>query len=195
MPEPEPSEALIDATAIAGRLAVRLDAECLEYAFGGAIALGYWAEPRGTVDVDLTLYLQETDPFDRLDVLERIGCALSRIDAAVSIREHGFCRVQFEGARLDTFFPTLPFYELARERRRQVKLNGHTVYVWGPEVLCVFKMMFFRRKDIADVEQILRVQGPGLDRDWVRAQVVDIYGARDPRVSQWDELCTEIKPA
>lgn len=184
----------IDVAAVAGRLVERLDSAGLSYAFGGAIALGYWAEPRGTVDVDLTLYLDQSDPFDQVDVLEELGCELSRFDAAASIREHGFCRTTFEGTRLDVFLPTIPFYALAKDRRRKVQLNGHTVYVWGPDVLCVFKMMFFRRKDLADVEQVLRLQGRELDRDWIRARMVEIYGARDPRVSQWDELCREVQP-
>jgi hypothetical protein len=49
-------------------------------------------------------------------------------------------------------------------------------------------MMFFRRKDLADVEQLLRVQGDKLDQDWVAQQITAIFGQRDPRVSQWGEL-------
>jgi hypothetical protein len=56
-------------------------------------------------------------------------------------------------------------------------------------------MMFFRRKDLADVEQILRAQGPQLDRRWIRTQIEEIHGARDPRVAQWDELSKEIAPS
>ena len=60
--------------------------------------------------------------------------------------------------------------------------------VWDAETLCVFKLMFFRLKDLADVEEILRVQGDQLDRDWVQRQILGIYGPRDPRMSRWDEL-------
>jgi hypothetical protein len=58
--------------------------------------------------------------------------------------------------------------------------------------LTVFKMMFFRRKDLADVEQILRAQGASLDRVWVREQLAEIYGAGDPRLAAWDDLAREI---
>ena len=40
--------------------------------------------------------------------------------------------------------------------RRKVDLDGQPIMVWDAESLAVFKMMFFRRKDLADVEQILR---------------------------------------
>lgn len=53
-------------------------------------------------------------------------------------------------------------------------------------------MIFFRRKDLADVEQILRAQGPRFDRGWVREQLAESYGARDPRLSEWDSLVREI---
>ena len=65
--------------------------------------------------------------------------------------------------------------------------------IWDAETLCVFKMMFFRRKDLADVEQLLRMGGDTLDRDWVRTQLLDIYGGRDPRISQWDDLAGEVE--
>ena len=64
--------------------------------------------------------------------------------------------------------------------------------IWDAESLTVFKMMFFRRKDLADVEQILITQGPRFDRLWVREQLAAIYGTRDPRLSGWDELVREI---
>jgi hypothetical protein len=72
-----------------------------------------------------------------------------------------------------------------------VLLRGHDVQVWSPEVLAVFKMMFFRRKDLADVERIIHIQGQ-LDRVWVRGQLVEIFGARDPRIPAWDELVAEV---
>ena len=60
--------------------------------------------------------------------------------------------------------------------------------IWDAETLCVFKIMFFRLKDLADVEEILRVQGEGLDRHWVGGQLEEIYGRRDPRISRWRDL-------
>jgi hypothetical protein len=53
-------------------------------------------------------------------------------------------------------------------------------------------MMFFRRKDLADIEQILRAQGAHFDRPWVRQQLAEMYGPRDPWLSAWDDLVREI---
>jgi hypothetical protein len=73
-----------------------------------------------------------------------------------------------------------------------MQLGDQAIWIWDAETLAVFKMMFFRRKDVADIEQILQAQGPQLDRPWIRAQIVEIHGARDPRVAQWDEISQEI---
>lgn len=184
----------VNAATVAKQLAERLESRGREYALGGAIALGYWGTPRGTVDVDLTVYVPPDKPSHLLRLLQDIGCQFSAKEAAQSLREHGFCRVTYTGMRVDVFLPIVPFYEAARPRRKRVELVNQPIMIWDAESLTVFKMMFFRRKDLADVEQILRTQGPGLDRVWVRHQLVEIYGARDPRLAAWDDLAREIPP-
>jgi hypothetical protein len=159
---------------------------------GGAIALGYWGEPRGTIDVDITLFLPPDRPSECVWLLQDIGCEFAPVKAAESLREHGFCRVTFAGTDVDVFLPLIAFYDAARARRRRVELGGQPIMVWDAETLAVFKMMFFRRKDLADLEQILRTQGTHFDRLWVRKQLAEMYGARDPRLSAWDELAEEI---
>jgi len=108
------------------------------------------------------------------------------------LREHGHCRVTFAGVRVDVFLPIVDFYATAQARRRTVDLKGRSIKIWDPETLTVFKMMFFRRKDIADVEGLLRVQREQLDGAWIREQLIQLYGVRDPRVMQWDELWGEV---
>jgi len=181
-----------NAAAVAKQLAEQLDLREQTYALGGAIALGYWGVPRGTVDVDVTVFLPPERPSECIWLLQEIGCDFSPAEAAQSLREHGFCRVTLSGVRVDVFLPIVPFYEAARRRRQRVELGGRSVMVWDAESLAVFKMMFFRRKDLADVEQILRTQGTRFDRTWVREQLVAIYGPRDPRLAQWDDLLGDV---
>jgi len=168
-----------------------LDERGQEYALGGAIALGVWGIPRGTVDVDVTVFLPPDRPSECIGLLRDIGCEFSAKQATESLRKHGFCRTAFSGLQVDVFVPLVSFYEVARARRKRVNLAGRPVWVWDAESLAVFKMMFFRRKDLADVEQILATQGARFDRRWVREQLVAMYGARDPRISAWDDLAPE----
>lgn len=181
-----------DAATTAQQLAARLEEIQQPYAFGGAIALGYWAAPRGTLDVDLTLFLSPDRPTECVQVLQHLGCDVSANEASQSLREHGFCRVSWQGTRVDVFVPLIDFYENAKQRRKRVDLGDQTIVIWDAETLAVFKMMFFRRKDLADVEQILRTQGQQLDRAWIRDQLEKLYTARDPRLSQWDEIVRDV---
>jgi hypothetical protein len=189
---PEANEQRPDAASAAAELASRLEQREQEYALGGAIALGYWGEQRGTVDVDLTLFLPSDQPTACVRLLHEIGCEVASAQAIESLQEQGFCQTRFAGVRVDVFVPNISFYEAARRRRRRVPLRDRSVLVWDAETLCVFKMMFFRRKDLADVEQVLRIQGAGFDRQWVRTRLEDIFGRRDPRLSRWNELCAEV---
>lgn len=183
----------IDAATAAGELATALDERGQDYALGGAIALGFWAAPRGTVDVDLTLFLPPERPSECVWILQEIGCELVVTQALASLREDGFCQVAFRNLRVDVFLPTLPFYEDARNRRREVMLGAQRIKIWDAETLTVFKMMFFRRKDVADVEQMLRAGGRHFDRAWVRKRIEEIYGSRDPRMAEWDELNRDVE--
>ncbi|HID78437.1 MAG TPA: hypothetical protein EYP56_20910 [Planctomycetaceae bacterium] len=186
------SETPLSATDVAEQLAAALDAEGYDYAFGGAISLGYWGQPRGTVDVDLTLFLAPDKPSECVRCLQQIGCDLDAAASVGSLQELGFCRVFYRGVPVDVFLPIAPFYEVARERRKKVYIGRTVVVIWDAESLAVFKMVFFRRKDLADVEQILRCQRPTLDRGWIRTQLIDMFGQRDPRVAEWGRLVAEL---
>jgi hypothetical protein len=190
---PEKFEAPLEVVEVAQRLAQSLDSEGVDYSIGGAIALGYWAQPRGTLDVDVTIYLPPSQPTGCVRLLQTIGCEVKSQEAIESLTQHGFCQVEFGQRRVDVFLPVVPFYEQARLRRQRVSLNHQALMIWDAATLCVFKMMFFRRKDLADVEQILRVQGNALDRLWVAQRLIELYGSHDPRVSEWQSLVNEIR--
>jgi hypothetical protein len=193
MPDNDPNvPANLDSYQVAEELAARLDAAGCEYALGGAIALGFWAEARGTLDVDVTLYLSLDDSAGCLQLLEKIGCEVDHVHALDMLNEHNFCQVQLLGMRLDVFLPMSPFYEAAKDRRREVPIGNRRAYIWDAETLCIFKMMFFRQKDLVDIQSILRSQGTSLDRAWIDKSLLDLYGSRDPRISRWRELAADV---
>jgi hypothetical protein len=190
------SDALLPSAAeVAEDLAAALDAAGCEYAIGGALALGCWTTPRGTIDVDVTLFFAPDDFDQYLDVLNGIGAEFSWLDARQQLKDNGYCRIRYRGRVLDVFQPISVFYAVAKERRAEVEFKTRSVKVWDAETLCVFKMMFFRRKDLADVEQLLRAQGDDLDVAWIDAQIETMFGKRDPRLSTWREIVAEVRGA
>jgi hypothetical protein len=164
-----------------------LDATDIPYAFGGAIALAAWSEPRATKDVDLTLFVSDRVPDTALAALEAAGLHVDREAARVEAEHRGMFVVRSaDGYRVDVFVASIPFYRDAEQRRRRVRLADRDTYVLDAESLTVFKMLFFRAKDIVDLARLVEIRP--LDVDFVRRSLVDIVGEDDERVRRWDEL-------
>ena len=121
-------------------------------------------------------------------LLDAVGCVVDPERARGTLAEHGFCSATLAGLRVDVFLPIVDFYTVARGRRRRVDLSGVPLMIWDAETLVIFKLMFFRDKDLVDIAQILRTQAGRLDSDWITTRLVDLFGRRDPRVSRWHEL-------
>ncbi len=65
---------------------------------------------------------------------------------------------------------SIPFSDEAGQTRvRLVDPDGESVWFLSAEALAVFKLLFFRPKDLADLERLVAVQGRALDRAYVRA--------------------------
>ena len=62
----------------------------------------------------------------------------------------------------------------------------------SPEDTAIFKMLFFRGKDLVDVERLLALMGDALDRAFVRDSLVEVVGDEDYRVRKWDELVSAL---
>jgi len=99
------------------------------------------------------------------------------------------------GLRVDVFVPAIPYYQALAHRTRNVTLLGRPATILGPEDLVILKMMFFRRKDLADVEALVREQGADLDRDFVRRTLVELVGTDDERVSTFDAIVRDVDAA
>lgn len=180
---------------VARAVADVLEHRGLPYAIGGALALGFYAPPRATLDVDLNVFVSPHDRFGEiLAALEAAGFAAA--DTPERLQTQARSEGQFRGAvgdfRVDVFVPAIPYYARLAERRRQTTLLGRPLWILGPEDLAVLKLMFFRRKDLADVEALLRDVGPTLDRAYVRRTLVDLVGTDDERLRALDEIERDV---
>ena len=76
----------------------------------------------------------------------------------------------------------------AAKRVRTAKLLGRPIKILSAEDLTLFKLLFFRGKDIVDIERLVPYRGDDLDRDYVRRWLVDMVGDADARVREWDRI-------
>jgi hypothetical protein len=107
-------------------------------------------------------------------------------------QQDGQFRGRIDGIRVDVFVPAIPFYAEMANRTRAVPLLGRPMHILSPQDLLTLKMMFFRRKDLADVEAVLRHRPQGLDARWVRAKLVDMVGEDDERIREWDSIVADV---
>lgn len=162
-----------------------LDAHDLPHAFGGAIALAFSTEdPRGTSDIDVNVFIPA-------DEAERALRALPEdVDVppgtAGTIARDGQVRLWWDETPVDLFFDYAPVHAAAAEHRWTVAFEGGHIPVLGPVELAVFKIMFDRTRDWADVEDMHRAGT--LDVDAVRAALAPMLDAGDQRLARLAEL-------
>ena len=143
-----------------------LAARRLPHAFGGAIALAYWTlDPRGTSDIDVNVFVPAARAARALTALPD-GIELSE-GVAQAVERDGQVRLWWDETPIDLFFDYTDLHADAARHRRQVPFAGREIPVLGPVELAVFKAMFDRTRDWADIEAMLVAET--LDVDAVRA--------------------------
>ena len=61
------------------------------------------------------------------------------------------------------------------------------------EAIAVFKLLFFRKKDLVDQERHLSFRREKLDHEWVRSQNADMLGDEDRRIVAWDAIVASVE--
>ena len=172
-----------------------LDEARVPHALGGALALAYHVqEARATRDLDLNVTADPERP-ETLFAALPAGVPWGERDVR-AVRETGQVRLLWphpDGQApipLDLFFPQHAFHRVAMTRLETVAMLDDTVPILGATDLMVFKMLFDRRKDWADIEELLRfgkVDVPEASR-WL----AEIVGPEDRRTETLQELLAEL---
>ena len=161
----------------------------IPYAIGGALALAVAGVPRGTADVDVNVFVDE--PQRVFEVLNDLGMELDDDLAAAAVVGDGMFVARWDGMRIDVFFPSIPFSKESESTRVELTdESGWSGWFLSAEAIAVFKLLFFRSKDIADLERLVAVR-PELDRDYVRRWIVEMMGEEDERTKRWDQIVAE----
>lgn len=175
-------------------IAQRLEAHGVEYAIGGALAYGQYGIPRATNDIDVNVFVSPDGLTEVLAALRDVGSDVDASEAVRAATHEGMFVAKLAGFRVDVFTPSIEFSWEAQRTRVRHTVDGRGVWFLSAEAICVFKLLFFRSKDIADLERLIAVYGDALDAGYVRAKVVAMMGLDDPRVLTWDRLWTDHRP-
>jgi hypothetical protein len=155
----------------------------IPHAFGGALALAYYAEPRATIDIDLNLFVPPERMVEVTQPLRSLGIASVDRDMAALVQRDGQARVMWDETPVDLFFAYDPFHDSAGAARRVVPFGDHTIHILAVEHLIVCKVVFNRPKDWVDIDAVL-ADGTEPDTAEVLRWAGRLVGDEDPRFAR-----------
>jgi hypothetical protein len=162
-----------------------LDEAGVAHAFGGALALAYYAEPRATIDIDVNVFVEPARYPQVLAALEPLGVG-EAADPAQVLRD-GQVRLRWGRTPLDLFFAYDPVHEAMRAASRPVPFGDTRIPILAPEHLVVVKVVFNRAKDWLDIEQVLTLV-PALQVGEIRRWLDHLVGEDDARAIRFRQL-------
>ena len=175
-------------TSFAGKVVAvdrALAAAGIPHAFGGALALGYCVHsPRATADIDVNVFVQA-------DEVQRLFSALPsevavHAGAAETVARDGQVRLWWDEHPVDLFLSYHALHDRARARVRIVPFGADEIPVLSCTDLAVFKVVFNRSRDWADLEAM--VEANAVDRDDALGWLRETLGADASPVQRFAEL-------
>jgi hypothetical protein len=161
------------------------------HAFGGAIALAYYATPRGTRDVDINVFLPAS-AFDLvLAVLLPLGIEPPTSTMRRTLDRDGQVRIFWDRTPLDLFFSYNELHDACVARRRKVAFGGERISILSPEDLAIFKVLFARDKDWRDLREMLVAQACDFDAAYAIGWLERIVDPDDERFARFRALVSE----
>jgi hypothetical protein len=177
----------------AQQIADAFEGASIPYAIGGALALAVAGVPRGTADVDVNVFVEHDRVGDVVDVLAALGVEVQKSSAIARAHADGMFVGRWDGMRIDVFLPSIPFSsEAAQTRQRLTDEAGWSGWFLSAEAIAVFKLLFFRGKDLVDLERLVAVRDE-LDHAYVQRWIVDMMGEDDERVRRWEAIVQRFR--
>jgi hypothetical protein len=155
----------------------------IPHAFGGALALAYYAEPRATIDIDINVFLPAERFPEVASPLVQLGAAADDPSIEAIVRRDGQVRVMWDATPIDLFFSYDAFHDAAGAARHSVPFGDGTIPILAADHLIVCKAVFNRPKDWVDIDSMLAAEAD-VDAAEVLRWVARIAGDDDPRYNR-----------
>jgi len=163
----------------------------INHAFGGALALAWCTQQaRGTIDIDLNIFL---DPGQAEDALQALPDEISWNKKDLKeFEEQGQVRLNWDTTPVDLFLNTMKLHEQMSRRVRWEDFVGESVPFLTCQDIAVLKVFFNRTKDWADLEAM--VEAGTIKIPQVTATIIEYLGADDQRIMELTKLSALKKP-
>ena len=184
------TELLLDTKVM--RIAEALEKARIPYAFGGAIALAYYAAPRGTEDIDVNVFLRAERVATCFEALESLGIETPAADR--DLHDHQVV-LFWEHTPIHVYFSYDPFHESCKARARQVPFADGEIWILSAEDITIFKVIYDRPKDRAEVREVLLCMGEQMNLVYTIGWLERILGSKDARVTGFRDAAAELVAA
>lgn len=155
----------------------------IPHAFGGALALAYYAEPRATIDIDLNVFVPAARFPEVAVPLVGLGASADDPSIAAIVDRDGQVRVMWDDTPIDLFFSYDAFHEAAGSARHSVPFGDRTIPILSADHLIVCKVVFNRPRDWVDIDAMV-VAKADINAAEVLRWVGRIVGDEDPRYNR-----------
>ena len=146
----------------------------IRYMVIGGMANAVWGNPRATIDVDVTVWVQDkkieytTQIFaEEFDVLVPNPIEFIKETRVLPLRT-------LDGVQLDIIFGSLPYEEEAIHRAVNVSISGTLVRFCTPEDLILHKIISNRNKDVTDACGIVKKRLKNLDLAYLDPRIREL---------------------
>lgn len=158
-------------------VAAILEGLALPYMLIGGLAVAAWGEPRATLDVDVSLWVEpETFEFTVDALCTRLKPVPSdprRFSAETRVLP----MLSAGGTRIDLVFAALPVERDLIARATLKQLGGRPVNVASVEDLIWMKLISERAKDVEDARRLIRRFRATLDRAYLEPKLRELSEA------------------
>ena len=98
----------------------------------------------------------------------------------------------WEHTPIHVFFSYDPFHESCKARARQVPFADGEISILSAEDITIFKVIYDRPKDLAEVREVLLCMGERMDVEYMVGWLERILGSEDTRVRSFRAATAEL---
>ena len=168
---------MMDPEAALVEVASLLEEFALPYMVIGGLAVALWGEPRATIDVDLSLWVEPENLEGTIgELCRRLRC-LPQHPLAFVERSRVLPAVTAAGVRVDLVFAAHTLEREAIGRAQAKPLGGKKIMVASVEDLILMKLTSEREKDTEDARRLLRRFRATLDRAYLEPRLAELAEA------------------
>jgi len=161
-------------TAALLELTALLDELHLAYMVIGGVAVGQWGEPRATLDVDLSIWV-EPERFE--STVEMLAARLPLRTAKpleTARRLRLLPALASNGIPVDLLFAAWPLEKQAIEQAVERQIGGKPVRIAALDYLLFLKLISDRPKDLADAGALLHRHRGKADLQWLERELSEL---------------------